>query len=173
MPDWNAILFPSTPVLELVVRATVVFLVLTVLFRIAGQREAGGLGLTDLLVVVLVAEAAGPVMLGDADTVADGIVVVATILGWSVALDAMAYRWPVFARITKAQARVLISDGQLNRHVMRREFMTYDEVLTQLRLHGISDIGAVHRVYLEPNGMVSVIPADGEQTTNPPPSPPR
>lgn len=162
MPDWNTILAPSVPLLELVIRGTLTFLVLTVLFRLVGQREAGGLGLTDLLVVVLVAQAAGPGMLGQADTLADALIVVVTMLAWSVAIDALGYRSAMFSRLTTAPARLLISDGRLNRRVMRREFMTYEEVLSQLRLHGISEIGNVHRAYLEPSGMVSVVAREGK-----------
>ncbi|WP_280502577.1 DUF421 domain-containing protein [Nocardia farcinica] len=172
MSDWN-ILLPSTSPWELVVRGTVTFLVLMALFRVIGQREAGGLGLTDLLVVVLVAQAAGPGMLGDAATVADSMIVVVTMLGWSLVIDALAYRWPRLARIAKARPRTLIADGQLNRRVMRREFMTYDEVMSQLRLHGIAEIGHVKRAYLEPNGMVSVLPRDGHQSIDPPSAVPR
>lgn len=171
MPDWDTILLPGTPLPELVLRGTVTFLALMTLLRVVGQREAGSLGLTDLLVVVLIAQAAGPGMLGGADTIADGIVVIVTMLTWSVALDALSYRWPTFARLVKARARLLISDGHLDRRVMRREFMTHEEVISQLRLHGISDISAVHRAYLEPNGMISVIPGSGEPTIGPPPPP--
>jgi uncharacterized membrane protein YcaP (DUF421 family) len=44
---------------------------------------------------------------------------------------------------------------------MHREFMTRDELESQLRLRGIEDIAEVHHAYLEPNGMVSVIRRDG------------
>lgn len=57
--DWNSILLPSAPVLELVVRGSLTYLTLVLLLRLVGRREAGGLGMTDLLVVVLVADAAG------------------------------------------------------------------------------------------------------------------
>src|SRR3954452_9662693 len=52
---------------------------------------------------------------------------------------------------------------QLNRHVMRLEFMSRAEVLSQLRLHGIEDISRVERAYIEPNGMISVITGDGAE----------
>ncbi|MFD6856110.1 DUF421 domain-containing protein [Rhodococcus sp. NPDC060090] len=171
MPDWNEIFAPSVSVLELVVRGTVTYLVLMMVFRLVGQREAGGLGLTDLLVVVLVADAASVGLMGDADTIGDGFIVVGTMLFWSVVLDALSYRWSGFSRFIKARPRVLISEGQLNRRAMRREFMTYDEVLSQLRLHGISDIADVHRAYLEPSGMVSVIPAENKHVVEQPEKP--
>ncbi|MDO3700828.1 DUF421 domain-containing protein [Micromonospora sp. C28SCA-DRY-2] len=86
---------------------------------------------------------------------------------WSVALDALAYRWPRLAVLLKARPRLLIVDGRLNRAVMRREFMTYDEVRSQLRPHGIEDITHVRRAYLEPNGMISVLRGDDSQVDEP------
>ncbi|WP_346533236.1 YetF domain-containing protein [Micromonospora sp. DPT] len=83
--------------------------------------------------------------------------VVAAILFWSVAVDAVAYRFPRVAALLKAQPRALIENGKLNRKVMLREFITAEEVRSQLRLHGIEDIAVVDRAYIEPNGMISMI----------------
>lgn len=107
--------------------------------RLVGQRESGGLGLTDVLLVVLVAEAAAAGLHGAAESITDGVVVVAAILFWSVAVDAVAYRFPRVAALLKAQPRVLTENGKLNRKVMLREFMTAEEVRSQLRLHGRRD----------------------------------
>ncbi len=171
--DWTTTLMPSMPIAELIVRGgSITFLALMVLLRIIGQRESGGIGLTDLLVVVLVADAAGAGMMADAQSVGDGLVVAATMLFWSVGIDAAAYRWPRLARLVKSRPRPLITDGQFNRRAMRREFMTEQEVLSQLRLHGIADPNRVARAYLEPNGMISIIPKSGTGTVDPPPAAP-
>jgi uncharacterized membrane protein YcaP (DUF421 family) len=45
--------------------------------------------------------------------------------------------------------------------------MTRDEVLSQLRLHGIQDLAEVERAYLEPNGMISVIRRDHREPDEP------
>ena len=44
--------------------------------------------------------------------------------------------------------------------------MTREELLSQLRLHGIEDLDGVHRAYLEPGGMVSVIPHSDDETVD-------
>lgn len=165
MFDWADILAPAAPLMELVFRGTVTFLALMFLLRLVGQREAGGLGLTDLLVVVLAADAASSGLTGGSETIGDGMVVVCTILFWSVTVDAVSYRWPRLNTVLKARPKLLIRDGELNRRVMRREFMSREEVLSQLRLHGIADERDVHRAFVEPNGMVSVIPKPNTQTT--------
>lgn len=156
--DWSVILPPSESILELIARGSITFLLLVLLLRLVGQRESGGLGITDLLVVVLMADAASAGMTGNADTIGDGLVLAATMLFWSVTLDGIAYRWPAIAHLVKARPRPLVLDGRLDRRVMRREFITEEEVLTQLRLHGYSDIDMIARAYLEPNGMISIVP---------------
>lgn len=163
MSEIGSVLEISLPVWELVLRASLTFPVLMLLLRVVGQREAGGLGITDLLLVVLVADAASAGLTGDAMSVGDGLVLVLTLLVWSVILDGLAYRHPKLGRLLKARPKALIRDGNLNRKVMLRELMTLDEVMSQLRLHGIEDIADVHRAYLEPNGMVSVLPNNGQE----------
>lgn len=171
MLDWAEILTPSVALLELFVRGTLVFLGLMLLLRVLGQREAGGLGLTDLLVVVLVVDAASAGLTGETHTIGDGFALVLTILFWSIVLDAVSYRWPRLGKILKARPKPLIEDGRLNRRVMRRELMTDVEVFAQLRLHGIEELAHVHRAYLEPNGMISIVPVVDEETIDPPGSP--
>jgi uncharacterized membrane protein YcaP (DUF421 family) len=168
MPDWAAAAFlPSTDLLELFVRGTVIYLALLVLLRIVGQREAGGLGITDLLVVVLIAEAVSGGLTGDATALPDGLVVVVTILLWSVVVDALAYRSPRFAALAKGRRRTLVVDGRGNPKVMRRELMTDEELRMQLRLHGITDLADVEGAYLEPNGMISVVRCGHEDVDEP------
>jgi uncharacterized membrane protein YcaP (DUF421 family) len=163
--DWNLIFAPHLPLLEGVVRGTVTYLALLALLRVVGRRETGGLGLTDVLVVVLVADAASAGLYGETTSLADGMVVVVTILFWSVVVDAVAYRFPKLATLLKATPKTLIENGKLNRAVMRRELMTTEEVSSQLRLHGIDDIAMVERACIEPNGMISVIRRDQRDTS--------
>lgn len=56
--DWQNVLVPETPILEIVVRGTVVYLVLFALMRFVLKREAGAMSPSDLLIVVLIADAA-------------------------------------------------------------------------------------------------------------------
>lgn len=158
--DWVELLMPSVPVLELAIRGTITFLALYLLIRVVGRRESGAVGMTDVLVIVLVADAASTGMVGDSKTIGDGFVLVIMVLFWSVILDALGYRFPWMSRLLKARPQALIQDGQLVRRTMRREFMTYEEVMTQLRLHGIGGVAEVERAFLEPNGGISVVPKE-------------
>ena len=160
MPDWSDVFRPSTPILEIIVRGTVMYLAIFVLMRIAGQREGGVHSLSDLLVVVLVATAASSGMSGDASGIMDSVLLIATILAWSVGMDAAAFRWPALRSVLKSKPSPLICDGVINERALRREFMDRDELMGELRLHGVTDVRQVARAYLETNGMVSVVRRD-------------
>lgn len=49
--DWNALFVPTPPIGEIVLRGTAVYLFLFFLMRIL-RRQAGHIGIADLLVVV-------------------------------------------------------------------------------------------------------------------------
>lgn len=167
MPDWGELFAPSMSLFELFVRGSVTFLVLLLMMRVVGQREAGGLGVTDVLLIVLLAQAVAGGLGGGSGAISDGFVLVVTILFWSVALDAVSYRWPRVAVLLKGRPEMLIDNGRPNRTVMRRELMTPEELISQLRLHGLEDPGQVRRAYLEPNGMISVLRYDGGDVDQP------
>lgn len=172
MPDWSLVFEPSVPVLETVIRGSVMFFAILALTRVAGQRESGGLSITDVLLVVLVAEAAAPGLYGEAISVSDSLILIGTILAWDLLVDALAYRWTRFGNMVKAGSRPLIENGKLNRKVLRRELMTDEEVEAQMRLHGIQDIREVARAYIEPNGMISILRTDDQEEEDPPERPP-
>jgi len=57
--------------------------------------------------------------------------------------------------------------GRGRRRNLRREFLSVDELLAQLREHGIEDVSQVRAAYLESDGVVSVIPL-GRSSSEPP-----
>lgn len=157
----------SIPLLEIFVRGSATYIALLAMMRVIGRREAGGLGITDVLLVVLVAQAAAVGLHGQASSVTDGAVLVGTILFWSVVFDALAYRWPRIGRLIKSEPRLLIRNGEYNLQVLRRELMTREEVWSQLRLHGVDDPAEVERAYIEPNGLISIVRRDHGEPDEP------
>lgn len=172
MPSWDDMFAWTTPVPEIVLRGTILYLGILLMMRLVGQRETGGLTVTDLLVVILVGEAATHSMTTSHLSVPEGLILAGTLLGWSVVLDALAYRSPRIAALLKARPKALIEDGRVNERALRRELLSRTELDAQLRLHGVRDVSEVERAYLEPNGMVSVLLHEGraEDAPEPPPT---
>ncbi|MCD0502185.1 DUF421 domain-containing protein [Bordetella petrii] len=147
---------------EMFIRGTTMYWVLYALLRISGRRDLGSLGMADMLVLVLVADAAGNAMSGDSYSMGDGIIVVATIVGWSFVLDRIGYYFPVLRRWLEPERVCLVRDGRVLVHGLRREHVSRSELMEQLRLKGIDNLQMVRRAYLESTGEFSVIRAPGD-----------
>lgn len=171
-PDWGKTLMIETPVLETVVRGSLTYLALFVLLRVAHRREAGAMGVADLLVLVLIADAAQNAMAGGYTTIADGVLLVAVILFWAWLLDWLAFRSRLMEHFINPPKVTVVLDGRMHRRNMRRELITEDELMTELRQQGVEDIADVRRAYVEYDGKVSVLRREGGDTRPAPDDPP-
>ena len=161
--DLAQVFLPDTPLLEIFIRGTVMYLALFVLMRLT-RRQAGALGITDLLVIVLIADAAQNAMAGEYNAIADGLLLVATIVAWAFALDWLGYHFDSIGRLVHPAPLPLVENGRLLRQNMRSQLVTLDELMTYLRAQGVDDIKDVKRAYVEGNGNISVIQKDGGAT---------
>ncbi|PZG01590.1 DUF421 domain-containing protein [Micromonospora deserti] len=163
MTDWRNLFVPDTPLLETAIRGSVMYLALFVLLRVIMRRESGTTGVTDLLVIVLLADAAQNGMADDYRSVTDGVLLVAVIIGWSYLLDFVAFRWPVAAQLIRPDPLVLVRDGRILWRNMRRELISEAELRGQLREQGVDDLADVREVRMESDGQLSVITRGGQE----------
>jgi uncharacterized membrane protein YcaP (DUF421 family) len=154
--DWHTLFAPSQPLLETVLRGTFTYLALFVLLRLF-RRQTGSLGPADLLVLLLIADASQNAMAGEYRSITDGLVLVGTIITWEYIIDAVSYHFPAVARWIERQPLKVIHQGRINHDHLRRELMTYDEFLSQLRQKGIDDPAKVKSSFIEGDGHISVI----------------
>ena len=155
--DWKQILVPSVPLVETFVRGTIVYLVLFALLRFVSTREAGSVGITDMLVLVLIADAAQNAMAGEYRSVPDGLLLVSVIIFWSYALDWLAYQSPRLRPLIHPPALPLVRNGRLVRQNLRKELITEEELESKLREQGVEDLKSVKVAYMESDGAISVI----------------
>ncbi len=159
--DWRAVFVPSNSVLEIVVRGTLTYLALFTLMRVVLKRETGTVSLADLLMIVLIADASQNAMASEYKSVTEGVVLVMTLVFWNYALDWLGHRFPAFGRLVHPPPLGLIEDGRLLRRNMRREMITEDEMMSHLREQGVDEVSQVKAAYMEGDGRISVIKAEG------------
>ena len=155
--DWNSIFVPDTPFLEIIVRGSVMYLALTILLRIVLKRQTGTLGMTDLLLITLLADASQNAMAGEYRSLPDGIVLVATIIFWNYFFDWLTVKSEWFERLIEPPPLPLVKRGKLLRRNMRRELITEAELLGKLREQGVDDLSKVKLANIESDGQISLI----------------
>lgn len=166
--DWAALFIPTHSVIEMIVRGTLMYLGLFVILRFVMKRQAGAIGIADILVIVLIADAAQNGFAHEYRSITEGLVLVLTIVFWDFAIDWLAYRMPSFGKLVEPSPLLLIRNGRVIQRNMSRELITLDELKSQLRSHGIERVADVRSAYLESDGQISVVPRSPSGSTKPP-----
>lgn len=154
--NWNQLFVPALPLLELALRGSVMYLGLLVAMRVLVRRHAGSLSLMDLLLVVLIADAAQNAMAGEYRSITEGLLLCGTLFFWNYALDFASYRFDAVAKILEPPPLPLVKNGRMLRRNMRQELITEEELASQLRQQEVEDLQEVKLAYLEPDGALSV-----------------
>jgi len=158
--DWSSLFVPAESLAEIFVRGSAIYLVLFAAMRFLPRRTIGALGPSDLLVVVLIADAVQNAMAGGYSSVTAGVLLAAVIFGWATLIDYLDFRFP-HLNIASARAKEIVRNGQLLRDNMHREQVTEEEVMSQLREHGLASARDVVVAYLEGDGRFSVVVRGG------------
>jgi uncharacterized membrane protein YcaP (DUF421 family) len=155
--DWQKLFVPEQSPLDSIIRGTIVYLLLFIVMRFLLQRRSGGLGMADVLVIVLIADATQNAMGSEYRSVTEGALLVLTIVFWDRTIDWLGHRFPRLRHFTRPPPLLLIKDGELLRHNMRAEMITTEELLSELRQQGVADPAKVKCAFLEGTGELSIL----------------
>jgi uncharacterized membrane protein YcaP (DUF421 family) len=157
MPDWQELFGLSVAPLELVVRGSAIYWFLVLVFRLVLRRDTGSVGMADILLLVIIADAAQNAMAGEYRSITDGIILISTIIVWNVVIDRLSYYSPTLRRLFEPEAVPLIRNGRVFWRNLRREHIAESELMTKLREEGVADVKEVKAAYFESDGKISVI----------------
>ena len=155
--DWSEVFGLQVSPLELVVRGTAMYLFLFALFRVVIKRRVGSVGMADILILVIVADAAQNGMSGEYRSVTEAFILVGTIIAWNMLIDWLTYAFPALQKVLEPPPLLLIDDGRVLWRHLRHEFVSEEELKTKLREHGVTDPREVAKAYMEPDGQVTVL----------------
>jgi uncharacterized membrane protein YcaP (DUF421 family) len=155
--NWSELFGLSVPPLELVVRGSAMYLFLFVLFRFVVRRRVGSIGMADILILVIVADAAQNGMSGEYRSVSDACILVSTLIGWNLLIDWLNFRVPALRKVLEPPPLLLIDAGRVQWRNLRHESVTEGELKTKLREHGVREPAEVDKAYMEPDGQITVL----------------
>ena len=166
--DWREIFVPESSLAGVIVRGTLTYLLLFLILRFFLKRQTGVIGTADLLVVVLVADAAQNAMAAEYKSITEGALLVFTIVFWDYAVDWLGYRFPALQRFVRPPPLRLIQDGRMLFRNMHQEMITAEELNSQLRQQGIESCDEVKEAFIEGDGRISIIKKEQEDTPSKP-----
>jgi uncharacterized membrane protein YcaP (DUF421 family) len=157
--------------MDIVLRATVIFLALYLIVRLLGKRELGQMTPFELIVLVVIGDLIQQGVTQNDFSLTGAIIAVSTIAFWALVFSWASFLWPAAERLLEGEPRVIIRDGKLLQANLRRSRLTRSEIESEMRLAGIARMEDVAWGILEPRGKISFIQRSEDGGEKPPPQP--
>ncbi|WP_225783420.1 DUF421 domain-containing protein [Xenophilus sp. Marseille-Q4582] len=140
---------------ELLLRAAAVYGVLLLMMRLTGKRTVGQFTPFDLLVVMLVSEAAGPSMTGSDQSLLGGLLVCLVLIALNTLVGAVTARSRTAERLLEGEAVLLGRDGAIFDKVRQKHRVARNDIEQALR-EADCDLEELRYAFLEADGRISV-----------------
>lgn len=147
--------------MDAVLRAAAIYLVMLVLFKVAGRRSLSDLTTFDLVLLMIIGEATQQALLGDDFSVTNAVLVIGTLIAIDVGLSLLKDRSARVARMIDGSPTILIENGRVLEDRLRRCRLRLDDIMEIAReKQGLETLQQIKFAIIERNGKVSIVPAD-------------
>ena len=147
--------------MEIVARASAMFVIMFVLLRLMGKREIGQMAPFEMVTLIVMGDLIQQGVTHQDFSMTGAALAILTFAGWSLALNVMSLYWPRSRPILEGEPVVLVRGGRILGRNMNRERIDEDELASEMRLAGIGALEQVDWAILEPEGKISFIRKDG------------
>lgn len=134
---------------EKILRSLIVYFFLLIMFRLLGKREVAQMTVFDLVVLLILSNVVQNAMIGPDNSVTGGLIGATSILIANWFVGRIAYGHPRFAHAVEGVPVLVVHDGQFVEPALRRESISTDELLSNLRSQGIFNLQDVRTAILE------------------------
>jgi len=156
---------PEVSVGEKIIRALIVYFFLLIMFRVLGKRQVGQMTPFDLIVLLILSNVLQNAMIGPDNSVLGGMIGALTILAVNWAVSRIAFDSPRFERAIEGVPTVLIHDGRIVESNLRKETISREDLMSNLRSQGCFSLSEVETAVLEPSGKISLMKKEHPRTT--------
>lgn len=147
MPDW----------IEVILRTLITVVVLLILTRLIGKRQLSQLSLFEYITGITIGSIAAYVSLEFDAKWYLGIVALVVWTAVAIGIEYLQITGKTLRSWLDGQATVLIKDGKILEDNLKKERITTDELLEQLRMKNVFKAADVEFAIMETNGEINVL----------------
>ncbi|WP_391560265.1 DUF421 domain-containing protein [Robertmurraya sp.] len=140
----------------IVIRTIILYGVISIIFRLMGKRELGELNVLDLVVYIMIAEIAVVGIEKPDETIVNNILPMAVLMIIQITLAFFSLKSKKVRDMLDGKPSIIINNGKIDEHEMRKQRYNFDDLLLQLRDKDIRNIADVEFAILETSGKLSV-----------------
>ncbi|WBP85489.1 DUF421 domain-containing protein [Kitasatospora cathayae] len=161
---WHDLVVVQIPIVEKILRTIAVYVLILLLFRLAGKRGLAGLNTFDMVVVFLLSNVVQNAIIGNDNSLLGGAIGAVTL----IVVNAVVTRWlardPRAARVLEGEPTTVVRDGKLVPGALRELALRPSELEHAIRLQNGDNVSGVARARLEPDGQLLVTLKAAEQS---------
>jgi len=145
--------------MESVVRGTLVYLFLLIVFRFSGTRALAQVTTFDLVLLLIISEAVQQALIGHDNSLTHAALIVLTLVTLNVALSLLKQRSRRAEKLLEDVPLVLLTEGKCLQQRMDKVRIDQDDILEAAReLHGLERLEQIRYAVLERDGKITIIP---------------
>ena len=145
--------------MESVIRPALVYLFLLLLLRLTGKRTLAQITTFDFVLLLIISEATQQALIGEDNSMINGAIVVATLIGLNILMSLLKQRSKWFDRLLDDIPLVIVVDGKPLKDRMDKSRVDEDDVLDAAReTHGLEHMEQIRHAILVRDGKISIIP---------------
>ena len=147
--------------MDAVLRGAVIFIFLLVLFRLTGKRTLNAVTTFDLVLLLIISEAAQNAMIGQDYSMTNSFLVILTLVSLDVLLSVVKQRSRRAEKVLDGAPLLIVERGKLLEERMHKSRVDQEDVMAAARLHqGLERLEQIKYAVLEINGEISIIPEE-------------
>lgn len=154
---WKDMFVLAVPLLEKILRPICVYIFLVVGLRLSGKRELVQLNPFDLVVLLTLSNTVQNAIIGDDNTVTGGVIGATSLLIVNYLVVRFLYKHRELDQFIEGRSDVLIEDGKIKTHNLKRELITVTQLEAQARKQGFDSLSDVQQCVLESGGTITFI----------------
>jgi uncharacterized membrane protein YcaP (DUF421 family) len=148
--------------MDTVMRAAVVYVVLLLIFRIAGKHSLAEITTFDLVLTLIISEAIQQGMVNEDRSLTGAFLLVLTLVGIDITLAALKQRFTGLAKVLEGTPVVVLKEGRVRRQAADKERVDESDILAAARRdHGLHRLDEIDYAVMERTGTLSIIPKRG------------
>lgn len=148
-------------------RTVFFYFLLLIMLRLMGKRGLGSLGPLDLVVAIIMAEAAAIPIEDPERPLLLGVIPIVTLVVLEIGLSRLCLRSKTMRDLISGRPSIVIRDGRLVREEMLRLRYSIADLMEQLRARGYHNLTEVEMAILESDGELSVLPKSQKRAVTP------
>lgn len=145
--------------LVIFIRSIILYIAVLISLRVMGKGEIAEMNCFDLVITLLIAEVASTPMENNDIPMIYGIASLTGLVFMQTLISFLSIKFRWIGRIVSGKPSILINKGKIDYNELKKEKITINELLEQLRVQGHFNIKHIQYAILETDGNLSVVPA--------------